>query len=152
ELPFEALVEELGPERDLSRTPLFQFAFALHGAREAGLALDGLDVRPYAVDTGTARYDLELRLAEDPGGGLSGTLTYDTDLFQAATARRRCEHLSRLLEACARHPDRPLWTLPLAGPAELASLDSWNRTAASHPGGCVHELFEAQVERTPEAV
>ena len=153
ELPFERLVEELGPERDLSRNPLVQVLFALQNAPRHPPQLPGLAVTPLEVDAGTAKADLELHLREG-AGGLEGTLVYSTDLFDAATAVRLTGHFRTLLEGVAADPERRLSDLPLlTEPERHRLLVEWNATAREYPReACIHQLFEAQVERTPDAV
>ena len=153
DVPFERLVAALQPERSLGHSPVFQALFELHdgGADEpAGLAelrVDGMD-----AGGGSAKYDLALALTDTPGG-LSGALTYATDLFEPATARRMLEHLGRVLQAVAADPGRRISRLALMGDAERARVAEWNRTDAEYPARhCIHHLFEAQAARTPDAV
>ncbi|HVG44946.1 MAG TPA: amino acid adenylation domain-containing protein, partial [Longimicrobium sp.] len=153
DVPFERLVSELRPERSLSHTPVFQVLFGLHdgGAPDAG-GLAGLRVGGVAAEGCTAKYDLALVLVSRPDG-VSGQLTYATDLFEPGTARRMVEHLERLLEEVARDPGRRVSRLALMGDQERARVAEWNRTAAEYPAEhCIHHLFEAQAARTPDAV
>ncbi|HEV2860060.1 MAG TPA: amino acid adenylation domain-containing protein [Pyrinomonadaceae bacterium] len=151
DVPFERLVEELQPERELSHSPLVQVMFAMQSA--ASLELPGLDASPADVHNGTAKFDLLLSMAE-ADGGLTGTLEYSTDLFDAATAERMLGHFRTLLEACAADPSRPLGALPmLTAPERRRLLVEWNDTAAPYPADtCVHELFERQAALTPDAL
>jgi amino acid adenylation domain-containing protein len=154
DVPFERLVEELQPQRDLSRNPLFQVMFVLQNAPRrteecAGLTLE--EVR--GVDTGTAKLDLTLYL-EETEQGLAGECEYSMDLFDAGTIARLIEHFQTLLAGIVADPDQHLSQLPLLSEAERQQLlVAWNETQADYPAeACLHELFEAQVERTPEAV
>ncbi|HEY7768000.1 amino acid adenylation domain-containing protein, partial [Longimicrobium sp.] len=151
-LPFEKLVAELQPERSLSHSPLFQVMFTLQEAGGGGNALAGL--KGGGVDTATdlAKFDLSLTLAATPFG-LRGALNYATDLFERGTAERMLGHLARVLEQVAADPDVRLSRLDLLGEAERARvLEEWNRTEAAYPAeSCIHELFQAQAERTPDA-
>jgi aspartate racemase len=153
DLPFERLVEELRPERDLSRSPLFQVMFALE--QEAGqcVCFPGLTFRGERLDTGTSKFDLNLQLAEK-AEHIEGYLEYSTDLYEAGTAERLVGHYQMLLEGATADPGRRVSELPLLTAAERHQLlTEWNRTEADLPEwGCVHQLFEAQAERTPEAV
>jgi amino acid adenylation domain-containing protein len=152
EVPFERLVAELQPERSLSHTPLFQVIFALQTAGGEG-ALPGLEVSPVEAERVNAKFDLSLELTPT-SRGLRGGLTYPTDLFERSTIERMVGHLERVLEQVAANADVRLSQLELLGEAERALvLEGWNRTDAEYPAGaCIHELFEAQVARTPNGV
>ncbi|HEX9939684.1 MAG TPA: amino acid adenylation domain-containing protein, partial [Longimicrobium sp.] len=153
-VPFERLVAELRPERSLSHTPLFQAMLMLQTPGEGGAGgLPGLEVSPAGAANVTAKHDLYLVFTATQGG-LRGGLTYSTDLFERATALRMLGHFERVLEQVAADADVRLSRLALLGQAERALvLDEWNRTEAEYPDDrCIHELFEAQVERTPGAV
>jgi amino acid adenylation domain-containing protein/non-ribosomal peptide synthase protein (TIGR01720 family) len=153
DLPFEKLVVELQPERDLSRTPLFQVVFTLQNAPAGDLAVPGVAFRPLAAESTTAKFDLTLSLAEG-GFGLAGAVEYNRDLFDAATARRMAGHLAVLLERLA-DPSAGLLAvaeLPLLTAAERQELLDWNDTAKPCPQvPLVHELFSAHARRRPEA-
>ena len=152
EVPFERLVEDLEPERDLSRGPLVQVMLALQSL-PLDLHLGGLGIRLLDVDTGTAKFDLLLGLAEAPEG-LSGYLEYDADLFEGATASRLLSSFGALLEGALAEPDRRVSELPVMGAAErFQVLAEWNRQAAERAGAdtLIHALFLAQSARTPES-
>ncbi len=153
ELPFEKLVAELQPERSLSHSPLFQVMFVLQDADGQGGALPGLKVSGVGADLASANFDLSLTLGATPQG-LRGALNYSTDLFERGTAERMLGHLARVLEQVAADADVRLSQLELLGEAErVLVVEEWNRTNAEYRRDvCVHELFEAQVERTPHAV
>jgi amino acid adenylation domain-containing protein len=152
DLPFERLVEELRPERDAARPPLAQVFFVLQNAPLPDVHLPGLQLEALPVDSGTAKFDLSLVLSED-GEGIAGMMELSLDLFEPATVARWGGHLLRLLAAAAADPDRRIAELPLLDAAERRQvIEEWNRTAADWgPPRPVHELFEAQVERTPAA-
>jgi amino acid adenylation domain-containing protein len=152
ELPFERLVEALGVERSLAHTPLFQAVFALQNTPAGEHAFPGLRMSAMEVGYETAKFDLYLA-AEEHGGELRLALEYATELFDAATAGRMLDHLEVLLRGIADDPGRRLSQLPLLGAAERRRvLEEWNATARDYPAGaCVHELFEAQAARTPDA-
>ena len=153
EVPFERLVEELSPERDLSRPPLVQVLFSLQNAPSGPLVLPGLALTAMPVETGTAKFDLSCTLTETEGG-LSGVLEYSLDLFGSATVERLAGHFTRLLSAAVQEPGRPLSELPLLSPVERSQLlVEWN-DVGTLPSSSVtlHGLFEAQALRTPEAV
>jgi amino acid adenylation domain-containing protein len=150
DLPFERLVEELQPERSLAYTPLFQHLFVLQNASLAELALPGIRPRPFDGEGETAKFELLLSMAES-GEELAGTLEYNTDLFDAPWVERMARHLRALLDGAVADPGRPVAELPMLTAAEIAQLEAWNDTARDSEVRCLHELFEAQVARTPEA-
>ncbi|HEV7514955.1 MAG TPA: amino acid adenylation domain-containing protein, partial [Thermoanaerobaculia bacterium] len=153
DLPFERLVEELEPERDLSRSPLFQAMLGLENAPAARLTLPGLTLALAEIDNGTAKFDLTLALEEDSGDGLSGYLEYASDLFDGVTAERFAQRFELLLDAALAAPQRPLAELPLLAAAERQALAEWNDTAAPLPQELsIHEWIERQSEGTPDAV
>jgi amino acid adenylation domain-containing protein len=153
DLPFEMLVEALQPQRDLSRTPLFQVMFALQNTPLPSVDLPGLRFSPIEADSGTAKFDLSLFLAETEQG-LAGNLEYNTDLFEAATVRRLLGHFQHLLDAAITDPAQRLSELPLLTQTErLQILGEWNATQTRCPKAqTVHRLFEFQAEQTPYAV
>ncbi|HEX8282854.1 MAG TPA: amino acid adenylation domain-containing protein [Pyrinomonadaceae bacterium] len=151
--PFEKLVEELAPRRDLSRSPIFQVMFILQNAPASALELSGVTLSPVGVDNHTAKFDLGLLMREEPGGFLGGTLEYNTDLFDASTAARIAGHFRALLEAAVEAPERRVEDLELLTASERSLLvRGWNETEAEYPDACFHELFETQAARTPAAV
>ncbi|MBZ4423332.1 non-ribosomal peptide synthetase, partial [Myxococcus sp. RHSTA-1-4] len=154
DVPFERLVEELGGERDMSRTPLFQTLFVLLNAELRSLTLPGLDVEVLPLVTETSRYDLTLGMIER-NGVMEGRLEYSLDLFTPDTARRMVEHLTVLLKAVAHgaHEQR-LSELPLMSEAERQQVVvAWNDTRADYPADAtIASLFSAQARRTPQAV
>ncbi|MBV9789620.1 MAG: amino acid adenylation domain-containing protein [Chloroflexi bacterium] len=153
DLPFETLVEQLQPQRDLSTTPIFQSLFVLQNmplpaaaSRSAGISLvSDLD--------GPAHFDLTLSLMEVEGH-LQGMLEYNTDLFDAASIQRMVGHFTMLLSGIADDPHQRLSRLPLLTPAEWQRQSvEWNATAAPFASDQpVHALFAAQAARTPDAV
>ena len=153
DVPFEKLVEELQPERDLAHPPLFQVMLVLQNAPATALEVGGLTFRPIEAEAGAATFDLTLACAGGPQG-IGGLLQYKTDLFDAPTIDRWLGHFRTLLAAASAHPDRRLDDLPLLAAAERHQLVvEHNDTAVHRPEDlCLHELFERQVDRTPEAV
>ena len=153
DLPFEKLVEELQPERDLSRVPLSQVFFALQNMPQEALELPDLALEQQKVESGTVKFDLSFFLSEVEQG-LRGRLVYNADLFDDDTIERMLGHLQTLLKGIVEDPDRHLSELPLLGEAErLQLLFEWNDTATGHPRDrCVHERFGEQAERTPDAI
>ncbi len=161
DLPFEKLVEELHPERNLSQNPLFQVVFALQNAPIEVLELPGLTLKPQQFDTSTTRFDLEFHLWEpssnhlwsEASDNICGLVVYSTDLFDRSTITRLIEHFQTLLESIVANPDEEISELPLLSEAELTQLlVDWNHTEADYPKDkCIHELFEKRVEETPDA-
>ncbi|HEX8150238.1 MAG TPA: amino acid adenylation domain-containing protein [Pyrinomonadaceae bacterium] len=152
DVPFERLVEELQPARDLSHPPLFQVLFALQNVPREALLPSGLVMRTETADNGAAKFDLTLTVTEAVDGSLM-VLGYNTDLFDAQTIERMGERLVRLLRAVVADPGRRLSELPLLSPEETRQLlVEFNDTAAPYPSDrCLHELFEEQAARTPDA-
>ncbi|HEX3128876.1 MAG TPA: non-ribosomal peptide synthase/polyketide synthase, partial [Thermoanaerobaculia bacterium] len=148
DLPFEKLVEELGVERSLAHSPLFQAMLVLQNAPVSALSLPGLALIPIDLPVDTVKFDLLLSLSEDG----EGRLDYATDLFDRTTVRRLLGSFRVLLDAAVADPEARLSDLPLLTEPEKAELAAWNRTAVEYPDVCLHELIEAQVERTPDAV
>jgi len=153
DLPFEKLVAEVAPERDLSRNPLFQVIFAFLDGWEPMTLGPGLTLgAAEGVHPGTAKFDLSFH-ASRAASGLHLWLEYATDLFDRATIERLIGHFRLLLEEAARHPDAPVAALPLLTAGERAQLAAWAQEAhRGHPAGLLHGLFEEQVRRTPDAV
>ncbi len=153
DVPFERLVEELSPERDLSRNPLFQVVFVLQNKNYRELELSALAVTPQDLDDATAKFDLTLELAE-ADTGLRGELRYATDLFDAATIARMAGHFSNLLEGIVADPTTAVGELPLLSTAERQQLlVQCHERAADYPrDGCIHQLFEQQVRANPDAI
>jgi amino acid adenylation domain-containing protein/non-ribosomal peptide synthase protein (TIGR01720 family) len=153
DLPFEKLVEELQPDRNLSYNPLFQVAFVLQTPPVAAESIAGLNLTLLDVENQTAKVDLTLYL-EEKQEEISGQLEYSTDLFDAVTIRRMAGHFLTLLEGIAANPERRIEELPLLGEKERHQLlVEWNDTRADYSSDrCIHQLFESQVERTPDAI
>jgi aspartate racemase len=153
DLPFEKLVQELQPERNLSYAPVAQVVFAFQNLPLQRISLANLKVSQRRFETGTAKFDLLLSIADEVEG-MRAVFGYNTDLFDATTIKRMAGHFQTLVEGVASDPDQQISLLPLLTQAERhRMLVEWNDTRADYPRGqCVHQLFEAQVERTPEAV
>jgi amino acid adenylation domain-containing protein len=149
DLPFEKLVEELKPERDLSRSPVFQVLFVMQNTPLEALARKGGE--GVIGERGTAAFDLSLYLMETEQG-LTGTLEYSTDLFDLATIRRLQDHYRRLLEGMVADPGQRLSEMPFLSEEERRLLASWNETSESLPTASLPEMFESRAASTPEAV
>ncbi|HEY0605297.1 MAG TPA: amino acid adenylation domain-containing protein, partial [Herpetosiphonaceae bacterium] len=152
DIPFEKLVEELQPQRDPSRSPLFQVAFNFSGATIPVLKLGDLEVKPLVNERRMAQFDLSLVLREDEDQ-IFGALDYNTDLFEQGRIARMAEHFQILLTGLAADSSRPVGNVPLLTSEESEQLRGWNAaTEAAIPPGCVHDLVTAQARRTPDAV
>ncbi|WP_212986930.1 non-ribosomal peptide synthase/polyketide synthase [Actinoplanes auranticolor] len=151
DVAFERLVEAAGAARDPSRNPLFDVMVLLHDERRAAPRLSGLRVEEIELSRRAATVDLSVEF-ERRSAALSGFVEYNTDLFDAATVERMTGHLLGLLDAVTTAPGRRLGELDLLGAAERDQvLRQWNDTDADFPTGTFGELFEAQVNRTPDA-
>ncbi|HEX3527655.1 MAG TPA: amino acid adenylation domain-containing protein, partial [Thermoanaerobaculia bacterium] len=152
DLPFERLVEELVPARDLSRSPLFQVLFVLQNAPARSLQMPGLSVSPFAMDSRVAKLDLTFACV-DAGEGFIGALEHNTDLFDGTTAARLLARFGVLLAAAADDPEQSVQDLPLLAPAERhQALAEWNDTAIDYPReASLPELFAAVAGAQPDA-
>jgi amino acid adenylation domain-containing protein len=153
EVPFEKLVAELQPERSLSHSPLFQVAFQLQEAGDSRPGLPRLQMHSVGVEPATAKFDLQLDFGASSHSFVA-VLVYSTDLFERETIQRMLGHLERVLEQVSANADVRISELELMGSEERRRLlYEWNDTAVEYPRGqCIHELFEEQVSKTPDAV
>ncbi len=165
--PFALLVKQLQPERDVSRSPLFQVTFVLQQAqllKEQGLAafalgqagaplrLSELDLDTMALEQRVAQFDLSLIMAE-VAGGLRASLEYNTDIFDESTITQIARQFQILIEGIVADPEQQVSSLPLLSDEDRRQLlVEWNDTARDYPQSCIHQLFEQQVARTPEQV
>jgi amino acid adenylation domain-containing protein/FkbM family methyltransferase len=150
DVPFEMLVEHLRPERDLSRSPLFQVAFALDNSPLPRVSVPGLAMRPVALPGHTAKFDLTLSLTET-GAGFVGELEYSTDLFDASSMARLVEQYQLLLGHALAAPDTGVLDLPLQSPRRHRDwLGVAHGPSVPIPDRPVHRLIEDQVARDPD--
>jgi amino acid adenylation domain-containing protein len=156
DLPFEKLVSELRPERDMSHNPLFQVVFVLQNAPQAPLELAGLRLAAAAAENHTSIFDLKLELWEAEGGAVRGSIQYDTDLFDAPTIARLAGHFERLVADAADRPERRIGELALLGEAERhLLLAEWNGQAQAPALAADDSLaarFLRQAAARPEAI
>ncbi|HEU5023999.1 MAG TPA: amino acid adenylation domain-containing protein [Spirillospora sp.] len=163
-VPFALLVDELDPERDMSRTPLYQVAFTMHEDRAPHLGLPGLAAEQFGEDDAVAKCDLALQVRRDEDGGMSGRLQYAAALFDRATVERFAGHFRRLLAQVTADPEVRTSALRLLGDEELAIVRRAPARAradeapgtgeageAGRPGATLHEIFAAVARRTPDA-
>ncbi len=151
--PFEKLVEELAPERDLARAPLCQVSFIFQNAPRSSAKLADLALSPFGRSIGVVRIDVEIVLLEIKDR-IFGDINYDVDLFDAVTVARFAQHFMQVADELVNRPEKRISELSMLTPQEEWQLiGEWNDTQADCPEKTSFvELFEAQAERSPEAV
>jgi amino acid adenylation domain-containing protein len=151
DLPFEQLVEAVNPERDQSRHPLYQVMFVLQNASAESMELPGLRLSTQPVARSSAQFDLTVR-AEEGHGGLELAIEYNTDLFEPDTIQRLLGHYETLLTGAVANPEQAISQLPILSEREHKQLADWGAIQTEFPSASgIHERFEAQVARTPDA-
>ncbi|MEV8057108.1 amino acid adenylation domain-containing protein [Streptomyces antimycoticus] len=150
-VPFARLLDAIQPERDLSRTPLFDVALTMHGERTTAFDLPGVRAEPFAAVGSSAKFDLDLQVREGADGVLHGHLEYAVALFDRATAERMTADLVRFLDAAVTTPRTKVAQLSFLGDADLALLTA-GAVRTEDAATTVHQAFEEQVRRTPDAV
>ncbi|MCP4548448.1 MAG: AMP-binding protein, partial [bacterium] len=153
DVPFERVVDKLHIERDLSRSPVFQFQFNLQPASAQSMKRAGVVMTPVYVDSGTARFDMEMIMWDDEGGGLKGYMEYNVDLFDATTMDRLGRSFLHVFQELLRQPDAPMRRIIGLTPAESHQLlAEWNDTRRPELAGeSVLPLIEARVLADPDA-
>ena len=157
DVPFEKVVECLQPDRDLSRSPLFQVMFCFgYGGPEtakAHLKISDLEILPQEFNYGASKYDLSLHVTQEQEGYRAG-FEFKTDLFREATINRFTAHFRNLFNAVMKDPAMPLSKIDLLDRDERHQLlDRFNETNLALPEAtCIHQLFEDQVRRKPRAI
>ncbi len=159
DLPFEKLVEELPPELSNSRSPLFQVKFALNPPWSNGRGMASVKLPDLTITSlfgyiyhGKTKYDLILVMREQDEG-LGMVFDYNADLFEASTIARMLVHLENILEGIVANPDQKISELPLLTiPEREKILYEWNKNQIPIPDACMHQLFECQVEQSPDAI
>ncbi|KGJ86780.1 non-ribosomal peptide synthetase [Colwellia psychrerythraea] len=153
QVPFEQIVEKLQPERSLSHSPLFQIMLVLQNNDEGTLEIPDIKLSQVQKSDIIAKYDVILNISEKEEGLLL-SWEYNTDLFTTDTITGMGRHFEQLLEALLCTPEQDVFKAKMLGEAEYhQQLVTWNNTALSYPKDkCIHELFEAQVEKTPNAI
>ncbi|HET9225446.1 MAG TPA: amino acid adenylation domain-containing protein, partial [Thermoanaerobaculia bacterium] len=153
DIPFERLVDELRPERDLSHSPVFQVMLALQNLPSSRLDLEGITLSPLEFEIARTQFDLSLFFFPMAEGGMLARMEYASDLFDAPTVERLLSHIRNLLEGIAENPERGLWELPMLGSEERQELlAAGNQTAAEIPRRLMHQLFEDRAAEQPDAV
>jgi amino acid adenylation domain-containing protein len=153
DLPFEMLVEELQPERDLSRNPLYEVMFVLQNTPNSVQEVSGLTLRTLDFDSGTSQLDIFLSMSESENG-LTGCLEYNTDIFDSATITQFINNFQTLLENIVVNPQQRLSELSLLTASEQEQLlFKFNQTRADYSQAVtLDRLFEQQVEQTPDSI
>ena len=152
DLPFDMVVDSIHPHRNLSYQPIFQVTFQVRNYPVEDTQLAGLEVEEVDFDSKIAPFDLSFEVTEK-AGALFCKLIYNIDLFDRATIARMAGNFETLLGGIVNDPETPISRLPLITPDERRQLlIDWNDTRRDYPRECVHRLFEAQAERTPDAV
>jgi len=150
-VPFEQLVADLKPARDLSKPPVFQVSLSYQADPLPALSLAGLELRRLPLTSAGARFDLEMQLLPD-AGALSGWIEYDRDLFDEPTVAAMAAGFRRLAQLMVQRPDEPVGRLDLLGGDRRRILADHNATARRWPGaGWIHECFEQRARQTPGA-
>lgn len=153
DLPFEKLVEVLQPDRDLSRSPLFQIMFTVPNVPMPMPHIANLSVKPWFIDRGAAQFDLTLSVVDTLDQARWIAVEYNTDLFNRETIIRMLGHFQNILRDITGNPERRLWELSMFSSPELDQLlVAWNTTTTPYPENvCLHELIETQVTRDSNA-
>ncbi len=151
DVPFEKLVEELKPDRDLSRNPLFQVMFTAQNVTSQVQTMGSLEIGGMPTASTTSKFDLTVT-ATERDSGLRLVFEYNTDLFDADRMQRMQQHWQTLLEAIVANPDCAVADLALLEPAERQQiLVDWNATGTLAPSTLLHQFIQKQAERTPTA-
>ena len=149
DVPFEKLVKELHPDRNVSRSPIFQVLFSLQNAPAQTLALANLKVEIERLGNPSSKFEITFDLFDRPEG-LSCLVEYNTDLFDAATIRRITGAFELLLAGAVANPSGHVWRLPLLSDQEQwQMLDKWNRTKREYPRLLIHDLISKQARKRP---
>jgi amino acid adenylation domain-containing protein len=151
DISFEKLVEELNPERDLSRSPLFQVLFTLQNASRRPLAMPGLKVHGIEAENLTSKFDLTMFVTELPSGELESVMEYNTDLFNQDTIARMAGHWQMLVRGVVTGADGAVGDLPFLTAAERHQIVAgWNQTRRTYPREeTLLHLFEEDVKKYP---
>jgi amino acid adenylation domain-containing protein len=154
DVPFEKLVEELSPERNLSHSPLVQVVFSVENFETVTTRMADVTLTPMQIDPGTSKFDLTVFMSE-ASDVLSGRVEYNSDLFDAETIERFLNSYETLLEAVVVDPEQPVSQVPILSEAQRQQLlVEWNQTERDdwQGGSSLHELFEEQVAKTPDHI
>ena len=152
-LPFEKLVTEMQPQRDLSYSPMYQVMFSVGEHRDLGIDLPGMEITPILIDRGVAKFDMTLGMTE-LRDDLMCNIEYCSALFEPGTMERLAHHFQNLLQGVVENPDQGISALPLLSAEDRHKfLFTWNETRREYPRDVfVPNLFERNAEKTPDAV
>ena len=153
-VPFDKVVEIVQPKRSQAYSPLFQVMFVLQNLDRKDLCIDNLDIVGESGDSHSSKFDLTLMMAESSDNKLVGSFEYSTDLFNESTIERMSNHFVNLLKDIATDSDKSIAEIEILSESEKKQiLYDWNDTLVPFPEDkCIHELFEEQVERTPDKI
>jgi amino acid adenylation domain-containing protein len=150
--PFETLVSEFSPERDLSRTPVFQVLINMRNVPKRLCTIEGLEVENVLLDNATAAFDISLELG-DEGDHFSAAMRYNTSLFDQTTILQMVSHFQNILSAILERSEWPISELEMLGSSERQRLlMDWNETQSEYRQQCVHELISEQAAKNPDAL
>ena len=150
--PFEALVSEISPQRDLSRNSVFQVMINLKNVPKRRVLLEGLDVESLQTEGAPSPFDLSLEFEFGEDGGLEASLQYTVDLFDEGTIQHMAAHYKNLLRELISKGDQPIADLEMLTPSERdQTVFAWNDTGMDFPQVCIHDLFAGQAEKNPAA-
>ncbi|MCP6760180.1 MAG: amino acid adenylation domain-containing protein [Fischerella sp. CENA71] len=165
DVPFDKVVEAIRPVRNLSHNPLFQVMFSFHNSAKPHLNFPGLDITlQEPASNKSAKFDLDFLViprfeqsvqhgAKTGAKGITLVLEYNSDLFDAETIQAMLEQYEQVLIEMVANPEQQIGQIPLVTPSQQKLLGEWNQTARKYKQiQCIHKLFEAQVELTPDAV
>ncbi|WP_336604367.1 amino acid adenylation domain-containing protein, partial [Paenibacillus sp. MMS18-CY102] len=151
--PFEELVNKLDVARDVSRNPLFDTMFILQNTEQSELSIGDLKCIPYPLEHHVAKFDLTFNLVEE-AEGITCSIEYASSLYKRETVERMAQHFKQLIDVIVRDPQMKLSAIEMITPDEkMQILEVFNGTVTDYPRDkTIHELFEEQVERTPESI
>jgi amino acid adenylation domain-containing protein len=154
DIPFDRVVAELHPDRNLNRSPLFQVMFVLHNFPMPSVELSELSVRPLHIDPGTSRFELTIDATEKSDGSIDLYFEYSTDLFESATIDRLARHFENLLVAMVANPSQHISELRMLRADDMRELHAASlESRADYPREtCIHELFEGQCVAAPDRI
>ncbi|MBW4429031.1 MAG: amino acid adenylation domain-containing protein [Nostoc desertorum CM1-VF14] len=165
DVPFDKVVEAIRPVRNLSHNPLFQVMFSFHNSAKPHLNFPGLDITlQEPASNKSAKFDLDFLViprfeqsvqhgAKTGAKGITLVLEYNSDLFDAETIQAMLEQYEQVIIEIVANPEQQIGQIPLVTPSQQKLLGEWNQTDREYTQTqCIHQLFEAQVELTPDAV
>ncbi|MFB6363476.1 amino acid adenylation domain-containing protein [Paenibacillus elgii] len=156
--PFEALVEKVGVTRDLSRHALFDTMFDMQQEVAEQRTVHGLELKPYEMESNTAKFDLSFQITEDGSGTLTGSIEYASSLYSMDTVRRMAGHFMQLIDGILAAPEAKLSSFEIVTPEEKALLTGAPDASGVGAASCdwqektIHQLLEEEAERTPDQV